>query len=269
MVSVSVIQIQLLTSRGNTLPGQVRNVRILTLTTGANPTAAIADATSAGNTQQASGQPTKITYNRANSNTTSFPRSQATIDQDIPPDLAAHLHRIKSFSAANTDPNDSSQTPRAVLVPARTIPGASPSSASAAAKLKSGSSIDPSTLSFSAKPSQTNIVFQLPPSTPSAASGGADEQSTNFASGFTRQMLMQHFNIIPSNNNPRSQSPTTLAGNTQNNIGLSRLLQHLQPTRAPVATAANASAAGVAAHDPSSPSPSASAPSSSPSSSAT
>lgn len=182
--------------------------------------------TTTTNTQQTVTQTTNITYNRANSATASFPRSTINIDQDISPDLAAQVHRIKSFNVTNTDPNDTTQTPRAVLVPARTIPGASTSSASSVgstSKLKSSSILDPTTLSFTTKTSQPNIVFQLPSSTTS----GGDEQSATNSSNITRQNLLQHLNIISSNMNQRAQSPATIS-NPTNAITVNRFLQQYQ-----------------------------------------
>ncbi|CAF5000406.1 unnamed protein product, partial [Rotaria socialis] len=149
---------QLLASRTASLPGQVRNVRILTFTPGTNPTTGVADTTTTTttttNTQQTPIQSTNITYNRTNSSAASFPRSTINIDQDISSDIAAHVHRIKSFNVTNTDPNDPTPTPRAVLVPARTIPGASASSIGPTSKIKSSSIMDPATLGFTAKTSQ-------------------------------------------------------------------------------------------------------------------
>jgi len=194
----------------------------------------MADTTTTTNTQQTPLQSTNITYNRTNSSTSSFPRSTINIDQDISPDLA---HRIKSYNVPNTDTNDPTQTPRAVLVPARTISGSSTSSASsvgATSKMKSSSSslIDP-TLSFTTKTSQANIVFQLPSSSTVTTTGG-DEQPITNSSGLTRQNLMQHLNLISSNINQRAQSPTTIS-NTANAIAVNRLLQqyHIRTTAAP------------------------------------
>jgi len=197
----------------------------------------MADTTTTTNTQQTPLQSTNITYNRTNSSTSSFPRSTINIEQDISPDLAAQLHRIKSLNVPNTDTNDPTQTPRAVLVPARTISGSSTSSASsvgATSKMKSSSSslIDP-TLSFTTKSSQANIVFQLPSSSTVTTTGG-DEQTITNSSGLTRQNLMQHLNLISSNINQRAQSPTTIS-NTANAIAVNRLLQqyHIRTTAAP------------------------------------
>ncbi|CAF3943631.1 unnamed protein product [Rotaria magnacalcarata] len=213
---------QILASRTASLPGQVRNVRILTFTPGTNPTTGVADTTTTTttNTQQTPIQSTNITYNRTNSSTASFPRSTINIDQDISPDIAAHVHRIKSFNVTNTDPNDTTPTPRAVLVPARTIPGASASSIGPTSKIKSSSIMDPGTLGFTTKTSQANIVFQLP----STATTRSDEQSTTHSSSLTRQNLLQHLNLISSSMNHRAQSPTTIS-NATNSITVNRLLQ--------------------------------------------
>ncbi|CAF0886684.1 unnamed protein product [Rotaria sordida] len=216
---------QIIASRTASLPGQVRNVRILTFTPGTNPTTGIAD-TITTNTQQSPIQSTNITYNRANSSASSFPRSTINIDQDISSDLAAQVHRIKSFNVTNTDPNDATQTPRAVLVPARTISGSSTSSVGSTSKIKPSSLIDPTTLGFTTKTSQANIVFQLPSST-STTTIGSDEQTITNSSNVTRQNLLQHLNVISSNMNQRAQSPTTIS-NTTNPITFNRLLQQYQ-----------------------------------------
>ncbi|CAF4238184.1 unnamed protein product [Rotaria sp. Silwood2] len=218
---------QIIASRTASLPGQVRNVRILTFTPGTNPTTGIADTTTT-NTQQTPIQSTNITYNRAGSSTSSFQRSTINIDQDISPDLAAHVHRIKSFNVTNTDPNDTTQTPRAVLVPARTISGSSTSSASSVgstSKIKSSSLIDSATLGFTTKTSQANIVFQLPSSTSTTI--GGDEQTTMNSSNLARHNLLQHLNLIQSTMNQRAQSPTTISSTT-NSITFNRLLQQCQ-----------------------------------------
>lgn len=201
----------------------MRNVRIVTFTSGANPTS-ITDSSSTSNTQ-----PTSLTYNRSNSTSSAFPRSTINLEQELSPDLAAQIHRLKSINVATTDANDANQTPRAVLVPARTISGSSTSSTSSVgstSKLKSSSLIDPTTIGFTAKTSQANIVFQLPPSTNSTT--GGDEQTTttnsNNTSGLIRQNRIQHLNLFSSNTNPRSQSPTALS--TQATVN--RLLQQCQ-----------------------------------------
>ncbi|CAF4903729.1 unnamed protein product, partial [Rotaria sp. Silwood1] len=220
---------QIIASRTASLPGQVRNVRILTFTPGTNPTTGIADTTTT-NTQQTPIQSTNITYNRSNSSASSFSRSTINIDQDISPDLAAQVHRIKSFNVTNTDPNDTTQTPRAVLVPARTISSSSTSSTSSVgstSKIKSSSLIDPTTLGFTTKTSQANIVFQLPSSTSTTSTTtttGGDEQITT---NLVRQNLLQHLNLISSNMNQRAQSPTTIS-NATNSITVNRFLQQYQ-----------------------------------------
>ena len=193
-------------------------------------------------TPQASIQTNSVTFNRSNSSTSPFARSTINIDQDISPDLAAQLHRIKSLSSPVTDPTDSSHTPRAVLVPARTMSGSTSviqtSAVGSTPKVKSASSIDPTTLSLTAKPSQGSIVFQLPPSTSIVA---GDEQSGTNSPSLTRQNLLQHLNFISSSINPRPQSPTTTTiPGTHNTSAVSRLLQQYQQIRAAAAAAAAA-----------------------------
>ncbi|UJR37798.1 hypothetical protein I4U23_030489 [Adineta vaga] len=225
---------QILASRAASLPGQVRNVRILTFTPGTNSTTGIGDTTTTTTTANSSQTPlqtTNITYNRTNSNSTSFQRSTTNLDQDISPDLAAQIQRLKSFNVTNTDPNDPNQTPRAVLVPARTISGSStPSSATigATAKIKSTSLIDPTTLGLTGKTSQANFVLQLPSIT--TTSSGDDQTAMN-ASGLIRQNLMQQLNLRPSSINQRAQSPTTIS-NATNSMTVNRFVPqfHIRTT---------------------------------------
>lgn len=83
--------------------------------------------------------------------------------------------------------------------------------------------IDPSTLGFTAKTSQANIVFQIPSSTTTTTGGDEQTTTTTNASGLIRQNLIQHLNLI-SNINQRSQSPTAISNQTTVN----RLLQQCQ-----------------------------------------
>jgi hypothetical protein len=206
-----------------TLPNQVRNVRILTFTPGVNSTTGMADTTTTTTTNNP--QTASITYNRTNSSSSAIPRSTISIDQDISPDIAAQIQRLKSFNATNVDPNDSTQTPRAVLVPARTISGSSAPSMSSfggTSKIKASSLIDPAALGFTAKTSQASIVFQLPSATTTTT--GGDDQTTINSTGITRQNLMQHLSLMAPNMNQRANSPTTVS-NTVNAVTINRILQ--------------------------------------------
>ena len=216
------------TNRTTTIPGHLRNVRIVTFTPGTSPSTNLSDSTTV-NTQQTPMQSANITYNRANSATATFSRSTINHDQDISPDLAAQLQRLKAISGmSNSDTNESTPTPRALFIPAQTISSSSASSVSSinsTSKLKSSAIIDPSTLGLTTKTSQANIVFQLPSST-----GGDDQSnSTTNSTGLPRQNLVQHINFIPSTLNQRSQSPTATAA-------IARFLQQCQ-----IRTAANPS----------------------------
>lgn len=198
----------------------MRNVRIVTFKSGANPPTNITDSSP-------NAQPTSLTYNRSNSTSAVFPRSTINNEQDLLPEIAAQIHRLTSTNPASTDANDINQTSRALLVPARTVSGSSTSSVGSTSKLKSSSFIDTTTMGFPAKTSQANIVFQLPSSTNTTT--GGDEQTmittnNNNASGLIRQNRIQHLNLFSSNNNPRSQSPTTISAQATVN----RLLQQCQ-----------------------------------------
>lgn len=229
------------------MPGQVRNVRIVTLTPSTSPAATITDPNMVNTGQAGTLQAVKPGLNRSNSSTPTINRTALPVDASITADLAAKLNRMKSMTIPVTEStNDNQTTARPVVFSGRTLTSTSPSTTNFGSKLKSATSIDPATLTVTTKTPQTNIVLQLPTNASASNSANTDEQSTsNTTTNINSQNLMRYLSLLSSNTATRPQSPTAVSSTTSPQT-ISRVLPSFhQAVRVPITPTINPSTTNV------------------------